>query len=108
MTRWIAACLLITTPAFAGGPAVLAFVSEDGTRFYLGTTDEGTIFMASQNDTGDIYVLSPDCVTKSVNHGTGSWGYEAEGWQISFGLSYEIYFPGQTPPIDPSDCQMLR
>jgi hypothetical protein len=112
MRLLVAAWLLATTsalPAFAGGgPAVLAFRSSDGISFYLGETTDGTIFMAPENDTSDIYVLSPDCVTKSVNHGDGSWGYDAGGWQISFGLAFEIYFPQQVPPINPSDCQMLR
>jgi hypothetical protein len=108
MTRLFVALLLLATPAFALTPRLVGFTADDGTSFYVGTTADGALFVAPDAAPDDLYVLTPDCVATNAIHGTGSWGYEDAGWQISFNNRHEIRFPGQTPPIDPSDCQMLR
>jgi hypothetical protein len=65
-------------------------------------------FVAPDDMRTDRYLLTPDCVVKNLTHGTGTWGYDDGGWQISFGNQFELYFPGPMPPLELSDCQLLR
>lgn len=95
-------------PAFALSVERVVYTTADGISFHWATTPEGVIFVAPDDAPGDMYLMTPDCVATNQTHGKGSWGYDDDGWQISFGLAHQISFPRQTPPIGPSDCQMLR
>jgi hypothetical protein len=110
MRRIIIALLLaaIAQPALAYRVERTIYVSTEGIRHYWGTTTEGVVFIAPENMPGDMYLLTPDCVVENFHHGTGSWGFEEGGWQISFGLRHQIYFPGPMPPVDLTNCMMLR
>jgi hypothetical protein len=111
MGRIITASLLFAAsiaPAVALSTERIVYLSTDGASYYWGTTAEGVIFVAPEAMPDDLYLLTPNCVVENQTHGTGSWGYEEGGWQISFGLTYQVYFPGPLPPIDVTNCLMLR
>ncbi len=111
MRRIIATLLLLTcgtAPAIARDVERIMYLSTKGVSFIWNTTADGVVFVAPKAAPDDLYLLTPDCVVHNQTHGTGSWGHEEGGWQISFGLAYQIYFPGQMPPVDVPDCQMLR
>ena len=111
MARIIMAWLFVAatiTPALALSVTKVVFTTAEGVSYFWSTTAEGVMFVAPENLPDEQYLLTPDCVVENRTNGTGSWGYEDEGWQISFGNRYQIYFPNQSPLIDPSDCQMLR
>jgi hypothetical protein len=108
--RQILAALFLaaTTPAFALSVERIVYITPDGTRFYWNTTTDGVVFVAPEEKPDDFYLLTPDCVATNGTFGTGSWGHEEAGWQISFGNALILSFPGQTPPFDAPDCLMLR
>jgi hypothetical protein len=111
MSRIVTSLLFLTTsiaPAVALSTERIVYVSTDGASYYWGTTAQGVVFVAPEAMPDDLYLLTPDCVAQNQTYGTGSWGYEEGGWQISFGLRYQIYFPGPMPPLDLTNCLMLR
>lgn len=111
MRRIIASVLLLTcgtASANARDVERAIYVSTKGVSYIWNTTPQGVVFVAPNTATDDLYLLTPHCVVQNQTHGTGSWGHDEGGWQISFGLRYEIFFPGQTPPFNAPDCLMLR
>jgi hypothetical protein len=111
MRRTITALLFTVTatvPAFAHSVQRIVYVSTDGVSYFWNTTAEGVVFIAPEANPAEQYLLTPDCMAKNPTYGTGSWGFEEGGWQINFGLRYEIYFPGPMPPVDLTNCMMLR
>jgi hypothetical protein len=110
MRRIITALIfaVIALPAFAYRVERTIYVSTEGVRHYWGTTVEGVVFVAPEDTPDDFYLLTPDCVVENLRYGKGSWGFDDGGWQISFGLRHQIYFPGPMPPVDLTNCMMLR
>ncbi|MGL4322083.1 MAG: hypothetical protein ACRCS3_14585 [Paracoccaceae bacterium] len=100
----------------AGATAALAtneveraiYVATDGTRYIWNSTEDGTIFVAPESALAERYLMTPDCVVQNATYGKGAWGVEDGGWQISFGLRLQIYFPGPMPPVDAANCLLLR
>lgn len=100
--------LCTATTALANDVERIVYIASDGTRFIWNATSRDRVFVAPEANPSDQFFLTTDCVVENFKYGTGSWGVDADGWQISFNRRYQISFPGPMPPLDPGNCQMLR
>jgi hypothetical protein len=100
--------LLAATPALAYSVERITYVATDGSPYFWDATPRGRVFVAPESDPSDQFFLTTDCVVENFKHGTGSWGVDDAGWQISFNNRYHINFPGTMPPLDATNCMMLR
>jgi hypothetical protein len=102
-------CLISgTSVAIAQAEEQIVYVATDGTPYVKDITPRGWIFVAPVDDPGDQFFLSADCVVENFKHGTGSWGHDHTGWQISFNNRHQIRFLDTLPPFEADDCLMLR
>jgi hypothetical protein len=105
----LASCLsAVLFPVLADNVERVVYVSTDGVRYFWNVTAAGVVFVAPEADPDDQFLLTPDCGVRHQTFGKGSWGFDDGGWQISFGLQWQEYFPGPLPPVDHSNCMMLR
>jgi hypothetical protein len=102
-------CLMASTMlTFARNVEKIVYVATDGTRYIWDVTADGAVFVAPEAQQSDQYRLIEDCVVTHATLGTGSWGVDEAGWQISFNNRYVLYFPGPLPPLNADHCLMLR